>query len=469
MVRKGEHSLVRTIAAPYQGVSTIGLVVDLGIALVYVFVCLIVMARAPPIALSALLGWLLGLAALVNSTSDFQYTAPNDYSAYVIGDVFQLVAEYAFLTLTVYALSCLPVATALWRRKMRLAAPALALPMLGDLLVPVIAVPFPVATMPAIANALYGASVVYGFVAAFVLFKLARDAPAEQRARVRWFVSTIALCGFIAYALYTLNDGFIQNGTFAVILYYSLSFTLIGPVYATLRLRLVDLDLVISRSAVYGIISLVVIALFLSAEWATGAIANAIFGRNHWSGIAAQLVSFGIAIGIGFSMRSLHARVESAVNAVVFRDRLRELALLENLGHEADFVESRRALVDITFERVREALKIQDVALYILDDRGYACRRTSGNAAPDRLNNDDGLIARLLETKSPAVTDSGALRGWLIVPLAVRARLIGLIACGPKPDHTTYLPDELRVFDNVAHRVAASYVLLGDLDGGSAH
>lgn len=44
--------------------------------------------------------------------------------------------------------------------------------------------------------------------------------------------------------------------------------------------------------------------------------------------------------------------------------------------------------------------------------------------------------------------------------MAVRGDLLGFLCCGPKPDRTPYLDDELRAIEQLAHHAGLAAALL---------
>jgi hypothetical protein len=456
--RDGTRTTIAVTAALDPADSRAGLIADLCLALLYATFCLVVLLRASPGRVSTLLAWVLAAYALQNAVSDYQYTASSTYGSFFISAAAQLITTAVVQALLVAIVCSLPVATPALRQRIFAFIPLFALLAYGDLPALVFSVVWPVFTAPPLFNAIVWISVLYNLLAAVVLFWLAGTAATEDRARVRWFISTIAVCGYIAPALFAINDAYIHNGTAAILTYYATSFTLVGPVYATLRHQLVDLGVVLSRSAVFAIISLTIVLIFLALEWLVNTVAEAQVGER-WAG-AAQLLSFLIAIAVGLSMQPLHRRVEAAVNGFFFRERLQKLALLESFATESDYIESRAVLLELTFDATRDSLETPDVAIYVGNGESFARVHATSEETPAHLDRSDRLILQLLQRTSPFVSDVDALHAWLIVPLRVRTETLGFIGCGRKRDHTRYLGDEKDALDRVAHHVATSYAML---------
>ena len=456
--RNGTRYTITVRAVRNPADSRYGLLADLVLSLLYTAFCLIVLARAAPSRISTLLAWLLAAYALQNAVSDYQYTAPSTYGSFFIGAAGQLITTAVVAGLLVAVVCSLPVGTPVLRRRLFSLIPLFALLAYGDLPALVFSVIWPVLTTPPLFNAIVGVSLLYDVSAAVALYWLAGTATTEDRVRVRWFISTIALCGFLAPALFAINDAYVHNATVAILTNYATSFTLVGPVYATLRHQLVDLDVVLSRSAIFGVISLTVVLIFLALEWLANNVAESQLGE-HWSG-ATQLVSFAIAIAVGLSMQPLHDHVERAVNAVVFRERLERLGLLESFVDESDYIESRRVLLQLAFAATRDAIESPDVAIYLGDGEQYARVHSTNQEIPLRLDRSERVVLQLLQRPSSFVSEVEPLRAWLIVPLHVRTETLGFIGCGRKRDRTRYLADERGTLERLAHHVATSYALL---------
>lgn len=458
VVRDGVSTSVAVTATLSTSDSRAGLIADFCLALLYVTFCIVVLTRASPGRISVLLAWVLAAYALQNAISDYQYTAPNIFGSFVVGAAGQLITTGVVQALLIAIICNLPVATAAVRQLILRLIPVLALLAYGDLPALVFSIFWPVLTAPLLFNTLVGVSLVYGFTVAVVLIWLAGTAAPEDRVRVRWFISTIALCGCICPVLFAINDAYIHNGTVAVLTYYATSFSLVGPIYATLRHQLVDLDVILSRSAVFGIISLTLVLIFLALEWLANTVAEAQVG-DRWTG-ATQFVSFVIAIAVGLSIDPVHERVKSAVNAVFFRERLRKLRLLESFISESNYVESRTTLLKLAFAATRDSIETSEIAIYLGDNDRYTRIHATHERIPQELDRSERLILQLLQRASPFVSDVEPLRAWLIVPLHVRTETLGFIACGRKHDRTRYLADEEGTLERVAHHVATSYALL---------
>ncbi len=82
-----------------------------------------------------------------------------------------------------------------------------------------------------------------------------------------------------------------------------------GVAYPVLRHRLVDLNILVSRATVFTLVSLIIVAIFIAAEWGIAKVFEQSFGLYHdGGGLAAQLITLVIVLmqlGVHTVTRSL--------------------------------------------------------------------------------------------------------------------------------------------------------------------
>jgi len=230
----------------------------------------------------------------------------------------------------------------------------------------------------------------------------------------------------------------------------------VGLTYAVLSRRLLDIGFVLNRAAVFSSVSLIVVGTFMLAEWALG---------NWLTSSTNAAVSAVLALGLGFSIRFIHERVDHVVDRAFFRKRHEQERALLRFAHETAFVTSVPALVERTVDEIARHSDAERVAL-LLHERG-------GGYAGGGLRveeNEPAMVAlRATLERVDLHAHPGALPGEYAFPLVSRGELLGVIACGAKRSGDPYAPDELRTFDAVAHAVG---IALGALDaqgsGGAA-
>jgi len=233
-----------------------------------------------------------------------------------------------------------------------------------------------------------------------------------------------------------------------------------GCAYGILRHKLMDVNFVINRAIVYSILTTIVVGFFLALE----ALLQHFSVARGWS----LVVEVALAVGIGLSMNTVHQRVETAIERVLFSRKHRAEAALTRLADEASFIESadalmRRVVGDISFQ-----LGAQNVGIYERRDGAYQLSCSSvGSKLPETIDADDTAFIRL--RKSLAEVDleevvSGLGEGGYAFPLSVRGRMFGALICGRRQEDDAYAPDERELLRHVAREVAAELHLIRSRD-----
>ncbi len=251
-------------------------------------------------------------------------------------------------------------------------------------------------------------------------------------------------------------------------------FIAFGVAYPVLRHRLGDLNILVSRATVFTVASTIVVGLFIAAEWGICKLFDESFGLSHSSsGLAAQFLTLPLVLALGMSARSIHGFVEERLTKAFFRKRMQGLAEIERLAGEADVATDSDALMRLGVQTVRHALNPLGVAYYLrrgdryergadtdVDDRVFPTAYAFNEAVPLRL--------RRWQEAFELDDDSEEQLHMLFVTMRVRGDLVGFLCCGPKPDRTTYLEDEVNALSLLAHHTAIASALL-PRPGPSAH
>lgn len=233
-----------------------------------------------------------------------------------------------------------------------------------------------------------------------------------------------------------------------------------GVSYAVLRHKLLDLDLVISRAAIFSTVSLCLIAIFVILEWILATTLERIIGPNFGETGKTALTAF-VALFVGLSARGVHYVVEHRLNRVFFAKRYRALADLRRFALETDVATDSSALLELTINALRRNLGSEYVALYTgTPDSGYVAVGTSAaSRLPLRLDQDEEVVLRLRRWGEPFVVESEShpIVGAYVCPMMLRGALYGFAICGPKQDRSGYVPDERDTVASLVHRVGIAY------------
>lgn len=281
-----------------------------------------------------------------------------------------------------------------------------------------------------------------------------------HRTPVRWLGSMWLAAIFFAVlpnasalAGFTLLIGHYGDVTGALTVFF-LAF---GVAYPVLRHRLVDLNILVTRATVFGTVSAIIVGLFVAAEWLIGRIFEHSFGfSSDRGGLEAEIVTLGVVLVLGVLARSIHRFVEDRLTKTFFRKRLHALSEIERVAHEADAATDVRAIMSNAAATVQQNLQPLGTAFYLRSGERYERSISSGLLAfPAGYDYNDPPPLRLRRWQVPFEIDdeSDNRHHMLFVPMTLRGELLGFLCCGPKPDRTAYLSDEIAALSLVAHHV----------------
>ncbi|HEY9084929.1 MAG TPA: hypothetical protein VIN40_03175 [Candidatus Tyrphobacter sp.] len=229
-----------------------------------------------------------------------------------------------------------------------------------------------------------------------------------------------------------------------------------GVAYPVLRHRLVDLNLVVTRASAFAIVSIIIVGIFVVAEWLISLIFERSLGANYAEGLLPQALTLGTVLVLGFSARSIHRLVESRLGQVFFRKKLKGIADIQRVAREADASTDAGAMMDLACVTVSHGLESLGVACYVRNVDAYRLSASSGAVvSPAAYGFNDAVPLRLRRWQEPFEEDddSQASHHMLFLPMSLRGELLGFLACGPKPDRTPYLRDEVDALSLLAHQI----------------
>ncbi len=126
---------------------------------------------------------------------------------------------------------------------------------------------------------------------------------------------------------------------------------------AILRYRLYDIDLLINRTLVYGILTALVLGVYALVVAATGALAQA---RSPTAALIAVTVA-------ALLFHPLRVRLQRAVNRLLYGERDSPLAVLSQLGQRMESASAPESMLSVLAETVAKALRLPYVAVALGD------------------------------------------------------------------------------------------------------
>ena len=294
----------------------------------------------------------------------------------------------------------------------------------------------------------------------WVLLRGYVHAAAEARLRIRWILSATSLLLPGMLIQLALQSEAIQQSPAQMWLrwaYLAISTSVVGLyTYAVLRQRLVEVRVVVNRALVFTLLMGMVVGLF--------ALMESLIERSAIGESAGLALEIGVPLVLGVLFHQLHRHVEALVDRVFFNHEHRARAALSNFVRDAGFIESPQTLIARAVETFGRDTGVTGAALYEVRDTGFECSGHDGanSAFPDRLDQDDRALVRLRATLEPLdLHDEGSALGadGLVLPLALRGHLFGVLVCGPRTAGR-HAEADIERLGRAAHEVGASLFAL---------
>jgi two-component system NtrC family sensor kinase len=234
--------------------------------------------------------------------------------------------------------------------------------------------------------------------------------------------------------------------------------------YAILRHRLMDVDVVVTKGAAYGAVSLILIApAFALALW----LQTLSFGQIHPDFSFAILLML-VAVGVLFP--TLRLRAQSRLEQSLFREKHAHRAALDAFARSLVRILDRERLTRELAATLIETLNLDRVAVALLNEgkRVLAIRHAVGTAPVDNeFSEKDGFVRALRRRREvalreeleaaataderPAVTAACNRNGWEVcIPLTAGPQLCGFIGLGRKRSLEAFFANDLDLLGTLA-------------------
>jgi signal transduction histidine kinase len=184
-------------------------------------------------------------------------------------------------------------------------------------------------------------------------YKRTRDVVARQQAK--WVVFAAAATGSIIIVFRQLPGVIIElrpldaNGAWTVALFLPLAIAA-----AILRYHLFDIDLIINRTLVYGLLTVLIAAIYVLLVGSLGLVFQA--GRSLWT----SLVATGL---VAVLFQPLRDRVQRRVNRLMYGEVDDPYAVLSRLGQRLETSLAHDSVLSTIVETVALALKLPYAAI----------------------------------------------------------------------------------------------------------
>ncbi|MBI2873352.1 MAG: hypothetical protein HYY00_09230 [Chloroflexi bacterium] len=270
--------------------------------------------------------------------------------------------------------------------------------------------------------------VTLGLVAAIWRYRSPLDA--EDRRQMRWVWLAVLALSSVGIAFFFLPQLLLGGPLFSfnVLAILGLVFPLaLG--FAILRYRLFDIDVIINRTLVYGILTAVVVGLYVLVVGSLGVLFQA---RGD---LLISLVAAGL---VAVLFQPLRQRLQHAINRWMYGQRDDPYTVLTSLGRHLEDTLPADAILPTVVETVARALKIPYVAIVRSEGEQQVVLAASGQPTPDVLK----------------------------IPLVYQGEEVGQMMLAPRAPGEAFSRADWRLVSDLARQtgvVAHSVRLTGDL------
>jgi hypothetical protein len=294
-------------------------------------------------------------------------------------------------------------------------------------------------------------------LAALILVKnYSVAAPAERQRFGFLILGTIV--SFAAYAVYYIPGFPFELGQvigFAVVLMP----LCVG--YAVFRLRVMDVNFVLNRALVYGVLSLAVIAFISLLDW--------LFSHMLALGNFAIGVELLATIAIGFLLDRINRVVERAVEGIFFRRRRDAESYVRRAAAALPYATDEAAISEGLVQVPVDALELAAGALYRRSANGARFEGVATSrdtmVAPPGFDANHLLVRMLLasekrmwldEVRAYLDPDNAAIY-VLAVPVMVRHELVSFTLYGAHRNGAQLDPEEVELLEELAREASRAY------------
>jgi hypothetical protein len=283
-----------------------------------------------------------------------------------------------------------------------------------------------------------------------------------DRQRVKWVFASFAV-GFLPLAFLWWSFAFgIRTPVWISDLGFLMTIFLpFAVAYTVIVHRVLDVNFIISRAVVYGVLTSIIVGVFALLDWFLGTV----LAQTRVAVVAEVLA----AIGLGFGLNGLHARVDRFIDATLFRDRHRAEKRLTRVANAVAHAGSVEAVEDMLAVEPSDALHLASAAVFRVDRNGTFARTQSAHWSAGEVSGlpaDDRLLALLRAEQGPLALDEtgwnrpelphGPARPVLAVPIIVRHDLRALVLYGAHVSGEAIDPDEVRLIEKIAAMASAA-------------
>ena len=256
------------------------------------------------------------------------------------------------------------------------------------------------------------------------IYRYRKVSSSEQRQQTKWFVlglTAAAMIELMNRILPLIFPSLAQHGDFYSFITDTISayaFLLIPLTigFAILRYRLWDIDVIIKRTLVYGILTACVIGIYVLVVGYLGALFHT--GSN----LAISLLATGL---VAVLFQPLRALLQRGVNRLFYGQRDEPYRVISQLGQRMEATLAPDAVLSAIVETLAQALKLPYTAISLRHDQVFSVVASYGAMAEPLLH----------------------------VPLLYQTEQVGELLLAPRARGESFTPADRRLLDDLARQI----------------
>src|SRR5258708_5028249 len=242
---------------------------------------------------------------------------------------------------------------------------------------------------PALTQSLIGGLLFVGVLASLIVaqvYRYRRVSTLMQRQQTKWVVYSMAIVIILALSLDVIPQLLVpalgENGSLFSSVSSALTnlLTILIPIafgIAILRYRLWDIDILINRTLVYGLLTASIVGIYVLVVGGLGSFLQA-QGNSVLSLVATGLVAV--------LFQPLRARLQRAVNHLMYGERDAPYTVISRLGKQLEATVAPESVLPSIVETVAQALKLPYAAITLKYGDEFSLATSNGRAKEEVIH-----------------------------------------------------------------------------------
>lgn len=301
---------------------------------------------------------------------------------------------------------------------------------------------------------------VAGLAAVISLVVRFRRSRAEERQQIKWFTAAavVTLAFVLVFEELPTVEGSLLEAVLAVA---SVIVTPVLPIatgVAILKHRLYDIDLIINRTLVYGILTACIVGIYVLVVGSLGAV------FHTGNGLVISLAAAGF-VAVLFS--PLRERLQGGVNRLMYGERDEPYTVISRLGRRLAETPAPEAVLPAIVESVGRAFRLPRVEIWLVDGGTVRLGAAHGASPSQTSAPDPGAVDQLrhaTDRLDPAAFGESSRYGTLlragaiglVLPLTHQGELVGALCLAPRGPGEDFSPEDRRLLRDLATQAGAA-------------